>query len=126
MPQRGHSKQIKGVGLGCRGSLLTHERCFVGLVRAALIWVTSIRQGRVERSVPTAARASRISCGARRAAALWSESDCTWDAPLRTAGLQNGTCGDTRACLALRNSWRNVIGGETGRCLVWDRSVVSG
>lgn len=99
------------------------QGCFAGWA-AALIWVTSIRQGRVARSVLTAGRASKISCGGRRAAALWSESDCTWDAPLRPAGLPNGTCGDTRACLALHNSWRNVIGGETGRCLVWERWVV--
>ncbi len=56
-----------------------------------------------------------ISCEGRRAAAPWSASDCTWAAPVRTAGLQNGTCGDTRACLALRNSWTNVIGGNRAR-----------
>ncbi len=103
---------------------LISQGCFAGWA-AALIWVTSIRQGRMERSVLTAGRALMISCEGRRAAAPWSASDCTWAAPVRTAGLQNGTCGDTRACLALRNSWTNVI-GETGQGLVWVRSVGSG
>lgn len=115
---RGGIKKSKG-WLGMPGIFVNTWRvfcwisqgCFAGWA-AALIWVTSIRQGRVARSVLTAGRASKISCGGRRAAALWSESDCTWDAPLRPAGLLNGTCGDTRACLALRNSWRNVIGGN--------------
>ncbi len=114
---REDNKQIKSKGRsgGCRESLLAHEGCFVWLVRAVLIWVTSIRQGRMERSVLTAGRALMISCEGRRAAAPWSASDCTWAAPVRTAGLQNGTCGDTRACLALRNSWTNVIGGNRAR-----------
>lgn len=93
---------------------LISKVCFAGWA-AALIWVTSIRQGRMERSVLTAERALMISCEGHRGGAPWSESDCTWAAPVRTAGLQNGTCGDTRACLALRNSWTNVIGGNRAR-----------
>lgn len=130
--QRGqHINKIKGSVGWMQGVFVSTWRmfclisqvCFAGWA-AALIWVTSIRQGRVERSVLMAGRASMISCGGRRAAAPWSESDCTWAAPVRTAGLQNGTCGDTRACLALRNSWRNVIGGNRVRFSVGEVSWV--